>query len=236
MAKASGGYPCVGARRSYLQKLLYEKALSLGVEFHFGKRGVDVRQTEDSVTIDFADGTVSEAFSFVIACDGINSSIRTPLFGDEKPTYTGMSQVGICISQVRRPELISWTRLRVSHQFQLRLAIITVIGNSTMQIPTPCFVNVSPTHTLFACTLPEAAPAPESWGAMSPETLKLWKESTPFIQWEEGVGDVIRSADRVVKVCDSLIDATPAIDVRAAYSMDCTTDHHYRHGTRAECS
>jgi salicylate hydroxylase len=54
-----------------------------------GKTAVDLTLTDAGATLDFADGK-SESFDLVIGADGIHSVVRTALWGEDKPRYTGM--------------------------------------------------------------------------------------------------------------------------------------------------
>ncbi len=65
-----------------------------GVPIHWGCKVEDVVQGEDgeSVTVKFANGG-EDTGSFVVGADGLHSSVRTALFGDEKASYTGLVQV-----------------------------------------------------------------------------------------------------------------------------------------------
>lgn len=55
-----------------------------------GQRLVAVFQDEDGVALTFQDG-VQRRFDAVVGADGIHSTVRHSLFGDDKPIYTGMA-------------------------------------------------------------------------------------------------------------------------------------------------
>lgn len=55
----------------------------------FGKQVKTVSQSEAGVTVQFLDGS-SQNFDVVIGADGIHSRIRTALFGEEYPRFTGV--------------------------------------------------------------------------------------------------------------------------------------------------
>jgi salicylate hydroxylase len=57
-------------------------------EIKLGRRLVDVEQDESGVTARFQDGT-SERGDLLIGADGIHSQVRTRLFGEEKPRFSG---------------------------------------------------------------------------------------------------------------------------------------------------
>ncbi len=55
----------------------------------FSKRLVGVSETEDGLTLGFADGS-TEQVSVLIGADGIHSAVRPALFDPEQPTFTGV--------------------------------------------------------------------------------------------------------------------------------------------------
>ncbi len=55
----------------------------------FGKRMTALRETDQGVVLQFADGA-TETFDVVIGADGIHSRVRAALFGEEKPRFTGV--------------------------------------------------------------------------------------------------------------------------------------------------
>ena len=81
-----------GIRRSDLQKAMVAHAEKLGVEFKWSHKLEKLDQTEDSVTVTFANGA-QETFSFVVGCDGLHSNTRICLFGEQPADYTGLVQV-----------------------------------------------------------------------------------------------------------------------------------------------
>ena len=58
-------------------------------QVQFGKRMTGLRTTGHGVTLDFEDGS-SVAHDVVIGADGIHSRVRTALFGEERPRFTGV--------------------------------------------------------------------------------------------------------------------------------------------------
>lgn len=77
-------------RRNDLLALLAEGA---GMErARFEKKVVDVSQSEEGVTLTFADGT-RETASAVVACDGVHSAVRRGMVGEDhpaaRPVYSG---------------------------------------------------------------------------------------------------------------------------------------------------
>lgn len=54
-----------------------------------GKDATDLVMQNDEATLHFADGT-SRTFDLVVGADGIHSVVRTALWGEDQPRYTGM--------------------------------------------------------------------------------------------------------------------------------------------------
>ena len=66
-------------------------ALASGVDpacVHLGHRLTGIEERPSGVTLTFANGATSEA-DVVIGADGVHSVVRTALYGDDNPTYTG---------------------------------------------------------------------------------------------------------------------------------------------------
>ena len=57
--------------------------------FQLGREAVSLRFDDGKAELGFADGT-SAAFDLVIGADGIHSVVRTALWGEDHPRYTGM--------------------------------------------------------------------------------------------------------------------------------------------------
>jgi salicylate hydroxylase len=58
-------------------------------QIQFGKRLRTLAQTDQGVTLSFEDGSEAR-FDAVIGADGIHSRVRSALFGEEKPRFTGV--------------------------------------------------------------------------------------------------------------------------------------------------
>ena len=54
-----------------------------------GKDATSLTQGDDSAVLHFADGS-SRAFDLVVGADGIHSVVRSALWGEDRPRYTGM--------------------------------------------------------------------------------------------------------------------------------------------------
>ena len=58
-------------------------------QVQFGKRLANLAQSAQGVTLDFADGT-QHGVDALVGADGIHSRVRTALFGEESPRFTGV--------------------------------------------------------------------------------------------------------------------------------------------------
>ncbi|WP_406105436.1 FAD-dependent oxidoreductase [Micromonospora globbae] len=82
--------PLQVVHRAALHRALHDRALAEGVVIEHGRRLVDVRETADSVTARFADGTTATA-DVLVGADGIRSTVRTLIDpGAPGPHYTGL--------------------------------------------------------------------------------------------------------------------------------------------------
>ena len=69
----------------------------------FAKEAVGVADLADGVRIDFADGS-AETVDLVAGADGIHSAVRTALWGDDHPEYTGMVSYRGVFKKTKAPD------------------------------------------------------------------------------------------------------------------------------------
>jgi 2-polyprenyl-6-methoxyphenol hydroxylase-like FAD-dependent oxidoreductase len=81
VSRALGG-KYVYLRRSDLERILYERALEVGVPVQFGRMIGSLRQDEKAVAVTFDDGAEA-SFDLVFGADGVHSRVRTLVFGEE---------------------------------------------------------------------------------------------------------------------------------------------------------
>lgn len=79
-----------GISRRILHDILYEGAVSVGVEFKMGTTFESINNQPDKVDVVLTDGT-SATYDLLIAADGLKSKIRNTQFQDYKPDYVGLS-------------------------------------------------------------------------------------------------------------------------------------------------
>lgn len=87
---AGPNYPSnAGIRRPYLQKILGDKAVSLGATVRLGLTVTTLNDDGAGVDVTFSDGSTAR-YGAVVGADGVSSQMRETLFPDApKPRYTG---------------------------------------------------------------------------------------------------------------------------------------------------
>ena len=86
-AEVKYGAPQLTLHRADLLQAL-EAALP-AERIHLGKRATGIAQDETGVNLAFADGTRASV-SALVGADGIHSVVRSALFGEEQPRFTGV--------------------------------------------------------------------------------------------------------------------------------------------------
>lgn len=79
-----------GISRRILHDVLYEAAVSNGVNFRMGLTVSEIKNETTGATVKFTDGTES-TYDLVVGADGINSKVRSIVFGSYEPKYVGSS-------------------------------------------------------------------------------------------------------------------------------------------------
>lgn len=87
VAEQQYGAPQVTIHRADIINALAEQ-FPIG-RIQFGKRIQTLTQGDDGVALQFDDGS-SATFDVVVGADGIHSRVRTALFGEEHPRFTGV--------------------------------------------------------------------------------------------------------------------------------------------------
>lgn len=79
-----------GISRKILHDVLYEAAVANGVHFRMGLTVSAIENEGTRVGVTFTDGTSGE-YQLVVGADGVNSKVRSLVFGDYKPHYINSS-------------------------------------------------------------------------------------------------------------------------------------------------
>lgn len=126
-------YPEVGIHRGKLHRILYEEALQqIGPQrIHTDHRCTGVEQDALGATVHFADARGNKRPSvradIVIACDGVNSTIRRQFYPDEKVAFAGINTWrGVT---VHKPILTGKSYLRVGSIHTGKMVIYPIADN-----------------------------------------------------------------------------------------------------------
>jgi len=79
-----------GISRRILHDVLYEAARDNGVVFRMGLTVSEIKSEETRAGVKFTDGT-EETYDLVVGADGINSKVRSLVFGNYEARYVGSS-------------------------------------------------------------------------------------------------------------------------------------------------
>jgi salicylate hydroxylase len=83
------GAPYCQMHRADLQQALLKSILANDPDcIHLEHTFVDLSQTDSEVTAKFSNGNTASA-ALLVGCDGIKSTVRTRLFGEEEPGFAG---------------------------------------------------------------------------------------------------------------------------------------------------
>ena len=129
-----GGYatPELGIHRGKLHRVLYEEAVrQLGAErIHTGHRCVRVDQDAHraTATLALADGSTRQiSADVVVACDGVNSTVRRQFFPDDKVCFAGINTWrGVT---VRKPILTGKSYIRIGSIDTGKMVIYPIVDN-----------------------------------------------------------------------------------------------------------
>jgi len=126
-------HPEVGIHRGKLHRILYEEALQqIGPQhIHTDHRCTGVEQDALGATVHFVDGMGSKRPSvradIVIACDGVNSTIRRQFYPDEKVAFAGINTWrGVT---VHKPILTGKSYMRVGSIHTGKMVIYPIVDN-----------------------------------------------------------------------------------------------------------
>ena len=126
-------YPEVGIHRGKLHRILYEEALAQigSARIHTDHRCTGVEQDEMGATVHFVDAKgvkrPSVRADIVIACDGVNSTIRRQFYPDEKVAFAGINTWrGVT---VHKPILTGKSYMRVGSIHTGKMVIYPIVDN-----------------------------------------------------------------------------------------------------------
>lgn len=79
-----------GISRKILHDVLYEAAIENGVVFRMGLTVSEIENTDFGASVTFTDGSTGQ-YDLVVGADGVNSKVRSLVFGDYQAKYVGSS-------------------------------------------------------------------------------------------------------------------------------------------------
>jgi salicylate hydroxylase len=86
------GYSMRGVLRTELIRLLIDTAEAQGIPIRWDHRLSNFEQDDVGVKAVFANG-FTDTGAFLVGCDGLHSTTRTVLFGEDPTTFLGLTQV-----------------------------------------------------------------------------------------------------------------------------------------------
>ncbi len=189
-AEAHFGAPYCTAHRADLLDVLLG---GLGAEgFHLGSRIVRFDQDHDGVTITLADGSTATG-DILIGADGIHSTVRGQMFGNELPRYTGN---------------VAWRGLvpaeRVAHLDVAKVAGVWMGPNRSI---VQYYIAAGKTFNWIGISRSEQ-PARESWLAEGHIEHAL----AEYAGWHDTIRSIIAATPRVLR--QALYDRDPLPDWR----------------------
>lgn len=116
-------YPSdLGMGRPALHKVLTEAMSAEGCGVRLGVTFTAIDDLGDTVRVSFSDGEVRD-YDLVIGADGINSSVRRTIFGEEhKPEFTGQ---GVWRYNVPRPAMLDVAALYIGKDYKAGFVPLT---------------------------------------------------------------------------------------------------------------
>ncbi|MFZ9321128.1 MAG: flavin-dependent oxidoreductase [Hylemonella sp.] len=126
-------FPEIGIHRGKLHRILYEETLSQigSSRIHLDHRCIGVEQDEQGATLHFEDAAgdsrPSVRADIVIACDGVNSTLRRQFYPDEKLAFAGINTWrGVT---VHPPILTGKSYMRVGSIHTGKMVIYPIVDN-----------------------------------------------------------------------------------------------------------
>ncbi|KZO93968.1 FAD/NAD(P)-binding domain-containing protein [Calocera viscosa TUFC12733] len=187
-------WPILMVSRARYSQFLCDSARERGVEIHYNKRFVDVRQEGERVTAVFEDGSEAEG-DLLVGCDGLHSVVRNTLGVKDEARYTGLAQIG---GFTPTPDSLKREKAWIGQYF----------GDGAHFLAMP----ISSTQMCWASTFHDPIEAREDWRRLNIEDAAS-RELVQGLQaasWENGPKELVAGATFVTKY--GLYDR-PVLDV-----------------------
>ncbi|RMZ82993.1 hypothetical protein DV737_g1815, partial [Chaetothyriales sp. CBS 132003] len=91
--KGESGYQSVRVARSFVRRVLLDKAIEKGVKISYQKKAVSLQTKGTRTQVNFDDGSSVEA-DLVIGADGMHSKVRDEVASQAVPIFSGQTSIG----------------------------------------------------------------------------------------------------------------------------------------------
>ncbi|GAD96299.1 kynurenine 3-monooxygenase [Paecilomyces variotii No. 5] len=177
-------FACLRVHRAIVQKALLDEAAAQGIPVIFGKKLVGLREDNDAVELEFADGTTTKA-SFVVGADGVHSRVRDAIM-HTKTGYSGF--MGIIGMGIKRESL---------HESINKIALPNFVFGKKG------FVALMPsshdgTVVDFFSTMPYPTQSREEWNKLAKHKTEVQKilQERFGNEWPQFICDITRDLDK----------------------------------------
>ncbi|KAL2826866.1 hypothetical protein BDW59DRAFT_144860 [Aspergillus cavernicola] len=129
-SKNKTGFGLLKIKRADLMDVFCKAARRSGIQIHYGKNLVGIKESNQQITASFSDGT-SDTADFLLGCDGIPSSVRKLYVDPEiQPEYTGISDFYSLVPAGERPTAGPLKGLHATFTMEGMFAITTCTESS----------------------------------------------------------------------------------------------------------
>jgi 2-polyprenyl-6-methoxyphenol hydroxylase-like FAD-dependent oxidoreductase len=192
--KQETGYGVMRIKRTDLVNVLHKEAEEKGIFVQFGKKITSIAESDEAVTVTFADGTTDTA-DLLLGCDGIHSSVRKlHVDPDVAPEYSGISGIGSIVpTSVLSPNTPRLTDMSATFTAEGMFAFI------------PCTAANDEIFWFFSreVPIPESGDTKDGWEVHRQKEVEGFQDMLLGIlgdahgQWGELLKDLIKNTTKV---------------------------------------
>ncbi|KAJ3542112.1 hypothetical protein NM208_g4270 [Fusarium decemcellulare] len=189
------GFGFVRIVRAHLLDVLLQETRKQNIPVHFGKCMTCINETDDQVTISFADGTTVSA-DMLLACDGIHSAVRQlHINPDVSPEYTGISNMFTILPTSRLSEDNS----------ALPPALHATLTRAGLFGLMPCTADGDHLYWFYSrqVPLPDGEDDREGWEAYGKKEIESFKDIIREVldgaesRWADQLREIIQKTDTI---------------------------------------